>query len=406
MTFKALLAGLLVRVLLALLVVRYGGGLSGDEVSYDLLARHLAAGHGLTFDGVTPTAVRPPLYPAFVALHYALGGSVLVTQALLGLATAWLVYRGIRAVRPEAAPLALWIGMLCPLNAIYYGRLLTETLSAFLLTAAVVLVAVSSSPAACAAGGLLLGAACLTRDVFLPLVLLLPLLLSRWVGWRRAALYALCSLVVIAPWTARNLRVLHSPVPVSRGLLGFNLWVGTWELDGSWQTAPPQFPERAFRAPAERELVAAAPLELNDPPDELYRRLARERWQSEPMGVVVTCLRRYPRLWLGTRTDLVELRLARHSPGWYAFKALAFAWNAVLLGLGVLGCALVLRSRGALLVAPIVLTALEYFPLHNTETRYSQPVLPLLTGLAAVSATFLWKRALRTGSAPTSKKNG
>lgn len=403
---KPLLAGVLVRVLLALAVVRYGGGLTGDEVGYDLLARNLLAGHGLSFDGSTPTALRPPLYPAFLAAHYALGWPVLVTQALLGLATAWLVYRGVRAVLPAAAPLALWVGMLCPLNAIYYGRLLTESLSAFLLTAAVVAVTVSTSWAACAAGGLCLGAACLTRDVFLPLLVLLPALLIRLAGARRAALYGLCALAVIVPWTFRNLQVLGSPVPVSRGLLGFNLWVGTWELDGSWQTTPLQFPERAFRSPAERELVARSPLELNDPHDELYRGLAYERWRAEPLAVTGTCLRRYPRLWLGTRTDLFELRLARHSPAWYAFKGLAFGWNALLVGLGAVGCLLVLRSRGALLAAPILLTALEYFPLHNTETRYSQPVLPLLCGLAAGAATVLWKRASRTGSAPTSRKNG
>jgi len=41
-------------------------GLSaGDEVEYHLLAKNLAEGKGLTYDGMEPTSFRPPLFPAF-----------------------------------------------------------------------------------------------------------------------------------------------------------------------------------------------------------------------------------------------------------------------------------------------------------------------------------------------------
>jgi len=64
-----------------------------DGLEYDLLARNLLAGAGYTLDGL-PTAHRTPVYPAFLALVYALFGhayaAVRIAQAILGGITAVL----------------------------------------------------------------------------------------------------------------------------------------------------------------------------------------------------------------------------------------------------------------------------------------------------------------------------
>src|SRR5512138_1290970 len=43
---------------------------AGDEVEYQILAKSLAEGKGLTYDGRELTSFRPPLLPAFLALVY------------------------------------------------------------------------------------------------------------------------------------------------------------------------------------------------------------------------------------------------------------------------------------------------------------------------------------------------
>mgnify|MGYP007051337546 CR=1 len=74
-----------------------------DEGQYYRIAVHLAAGDGYTLDGVTPTAIRPPGYPLFLALFVRLGAPVIGLRYLnfIMLALAPLLIRGI--LRSEGA---------------------------------------------------------------------------------------------------------------------------------------------------------------------------------------------------------------------------------------------------------------------------------------------------------------
>jgi hypothetical protein len=165
---------------------------------------------------------------------------------------------------------------------------------------------------------------------------------------------------------------------ISQGRLGWNLWVGTWERNADWQLpAPPAFPAYAFRSAREEQAIRKA-MASNDEP--LLRRIAVDRISTDPLGTIAIWLGRYPQLWLGTRSELTELRPARGTAAWSAIKAGLYGLNALLLAAALAGAALALRRRSGLLffLLPVAYTAAIYLPFHNAETRYSLLALPFL----------------------------
>jgi hypothetical protein len=106
-------------------------------------------------------------------------------------------------------------------------------------------------------------------------------------------------------------------------------------------------------------------------------------------------------MWLGTRTDLFVFTIvARDSFAWRAMKITLFALNAAIVCLGAaFGLYALVRRRGErVLFVPVLYALLVYFPFRNAETRFSQPVLPLLTLLALTA--LLERRSARADTAP------
>lgn len=393
-----LFAGLVLRLAL-LLVVDYSGPPTGDASQYTLLARNLIEHRSfslMTSAPFEPTMMRPPAYPFFLA---ALGNHLVlsaIVQALMGCATAWIVADAVSRRSARAGRWTLWLAALCPFDAIAYGRQLTETLCTFLLVGAL------SVPRGAALrwfaiAGAMLGWACLTRDVFLPLVMLVP---AYWLWSRRRApaaarrgplVYALCAALAIAPWTARNVLTMHSATPISKGNLWFNLWVGTWEREPSWQQDVLRFPPYAFLPGDDRAFVqrwAEAPFTSAAPRDAVFKQLTLSHLRTRPVSVAKTWVIRAPRMWIGTRTDLYALRLSRGSVSWLLFKLGAFALNLVFVAGGAMGAVVAYRRRRLrLFVLVLAFTTAIYVPFHNTETRYTQPVYPLLLACFAYGAS-------------------
>jgi 4-amino-4-deoxy-L-arabinose transferase-like glycosyltransferase len=113
----------------------------------------------------------------------------------------------------------------------YSSRIWVEVWGTLLFTAIIASLALlheRPSRYAAALLGLSLGAACLTKGTFLPLVVAVPvsvLGLRPRIEPRLALLAAVISLVVIAPWTIRNWRVTGTFIPV-HGHMGFNIHIG------------------------------------------------------------------------------------------------------------------------------------------------------------------------------------
>jgi 4-amino-4-deoxy-L-arabinose transferase-like glycosyltransferase len=427
--FIALAAGLVVRLFfIALVDYNYA---SGDAFEYDRLARNLAA-HGTFSESATPpyepSVQRAPGYPIVVATFYAIAGHhyapIIALQVLLSLATCVLLALAAGRLSPRLALPVLWATALSPSDAVYTVALLSETLFTFLLAVAVAAPLLIKGRVRWLVCGLALGAGAITRDVFLLLTPLVALLVAIGIadqlvdGERRprgerlgdAATVALAAIVCIAPWTIRNQSTTGRAVLISKGHLGENLWIASWEVDEHWfDNGPPKdAPPGSYSSLEEKAAIEKIwHTEQTPERDDAFRQMAINNIKRSPLRVLMHALKRFPRMWAGSRLAIFGFRpslLARGKPAWLALKGGLTLLNTAVLLLGIAGMALVARARDRLLwfAVPIVYAAGIFFPLHNAEVRYSQPVYPLVILFACYTALRLvdWRSARRSLGQP------
>jgi hypothetical protein len=244
----AALVGLVLRLAFGLLYW-VDRPLTHDEHEYLSLARSLAAGNGFAYDDAVETGTaqrfgRAPGYPLFLAALDA-GRSipsstpviVKVVQSAVGAITVWLIGAiALHAAGVRAGVVAAAMAAVYPPLVWIPAYALSETLHslAALLTVFVLQrgVEAASSPVGTRLvflGGALTGLASLIRPVmivFLPLAVL-------WLIVRRkpalAAALTVGAVLMILPWTVRNLRVYDRFVLIaSEG--GVTFWTGNHPL--------------------------------------------------------------------------------------------------------------------------------------------------------------------------------
>lgn len=332
-------AGILARLIVCAITDPSADLFGGDAAYY-------AAGH---IDGL-----RPPLYTLFLSATLPVGWWFpLVLQSALtigaGVATA-LVFPG------RAGFIAGLVYATCPFFALFDIRLLSESLYLNLLWLGWLALFRKQSVGA----GLLVGLAILTRDT----LALLPLFTLVFLRTKPAAVMTLVAYLTILPWVAYN-------GSLSQGRMGLNLWAGTWERNGDWYLNGldrPQFPAYAFRSLAEEQFVRS-----RWPDDDALRRAAVARMAADPAATALTWAERYPRLWIGTRSDHVTFRAQRGGAIWTAEKLGLLALDIALLVFGLWG----LRRPQWLFVPPIAYAGLVAIPFH-AEARYTLFALPFL----------------------------
>jgi len=198
-----------------------------DPYGLSILGRSIAEGRGFAqLDHPDlPTMRRAPVYPAFIALLYTIGGAhtilVRVAQCFIAAGTATLAYATGKAVFSKEA--GLIAGVLCafhPMVLRYVPDIQVETLLAF-FTTLMVWCGVRFVQKPSWGAGFALGAAgalgALVKGVLLvcPPIFAVCWLLWRWRKGERPSLrpllqcaaIAAAMCVVILPWTARNYRV-------------------------------------------------------------------------------------------------------------------------------------------------------------------------------------------------------
>jgi len=279
-----------------------------DGRVYSQIARNMLEQHVYSIESqapYTPTLIRLPGYPLFVAAIYAVFGhgnntAVRVAQAVLDTITcaliAWVVFEWSR--KRWAAMIALALAAVCPFTAIYVATILTEVPTNFLAVATVLTTTFAFKATTrkrvlvwWIVTGLLAGiAVCFRPDSGLFAAAIgLTLMLS---GLRRfreatlqAAIFSIAFCLVLVPWTIRNRRLFHVFQPLSPAHAempgefvprGYLLWVRTW-LDDQRYVAPAlwamdtrqihveDFPARAFDSKEERDRVAALFEKYNHP---------------------------------------------------------------------------------------------------------------------------------------------
>jgi 4-amino-4-deoxy-L-arabinose transferase-like glycosyltransferase len=216
-----------------------------DALAYHLLGDELAHGDGYIrpFDSAIlhlsrPTAEYPPLYPAVLAGVERLGvhgidAQQLLLGALLGGTSTLLIGLLGRSVGGDAVGLvAAGLAAVHPALLGADALLMTESLFLVLVSAALLAtVALHDAADRGAPGygravlvGALLGLAALCRAdalAWIPLVALAVATLvtgsGRQRGWRAVAV-VVAAVVVLAPWTIRNVARFHTPIAVSNNL--------------------------------------------------------------------------------------------------------------------------------------------------------------------------------------------
>jgi hypothetical protein len=235
------------------------GPLSGLTDEWHPLGANLAV-HGVLGSGTTPSILRPPGYPAFVAavlraadppsastLEYRVRVRPLVyaAQAVVLAATAALLFLWLCGwIRPGLALAAGLALGLSPLAVAWVGLLHYTVLHVLGLVASMWALQAAlerpERPARMVLTGVLLGLVTLVR----PVTLLLPafVLAALWLrlrSWgpalRATALFVSGMAVAILPWTARNFAVSGRLVPVNLQA-GVVLWGATekplpWDAD-------------------------------------------------------------------------------------------------------------------------------------------------------------------------------
>lgn len=279
-----------------------------DGRVYSQIARNVLEQHVYSIESqapYTPTLIRLPGYPVFVAAIYSTFGhgnntAVRVVQAVLDTFTcaliAWVVFVWSRKHR--AAILALALAAVCPFTAIYVATILTEV-PTNLLAVAMVLTATFALKATVRkrvftwwiVTGLIAGIAVLFRPdsglfaAAIGLTLMLSSLRKFREATLQAAIFTLAFCLVLVPWTIRNWRLFHVFQPLSPAHAempgefvprGYLLWVRTW-LDDQRYVSPAlwamdtrqihveDFPARAFDSKEERDRVAALFEKYNHP---------------------------------------------------------------------------------------------------------------------------------------------
>lgn len=283
-----------------------------DGRVYAQIARNMLEQHVYSIENqapYTPTLIRLPGYPLFVAAIYSVFGhgnntAVRVAQAVIDTATCVLIALVAfvwAKKKHRAAFVALALAAVCPFTAIYVATILTEVPTNFLavamvLTATFAFKAMTRKRAITwwIVTGLIAGIEVFFRPdsglfaAAIGLTLMLPAL-SGFRKFREATLYAavfsIAFCLVLVPWTIRNRRLFHVFQPLAPAHAempgefvprGYLLWVRTW-LDDQRYVAPAlwamdtrqihveDFPARAFDSKEERDRVAALFEKYNHP---------------------------------------------------------------------------------------------------------------------------------------------
>jgi 4-amino-4-deoxy-L-arabinose transferase-like glycosyltransferase len=377
-----------------------------DSVFYYNVAGLLADGEGYADPyGRGPTAQWPPAYPVLLAPAFAVFGKGLIAAKAvnIGLAAVAVVLTYLIGARLFDRPVGLLGALAVALlpSHIYFSTLVMAEnmfVPAFLL-ALLLMIAWGLERTPSPRGALLVGAAIafagLVRSEGLWLVVpaagLFLLRSPRWLpAARHVALIGVGVVLVLTPWTVRNLVQLDDFVPV-RTASALSLAIGLhpdYEYFGN-----------VILVQGERQYFTEAPLPTIADDLRIYR---DEPWQ--PFAILGRKTAQFfnndygSLVWInnGPADELsaAETEVWRNVANAYYFSAGALA----LAGLAI---AFARQPPQALLLAGVVATWVLGFALFLPESRYHLPLLPIAGLFAAVAAVSLLPGAARAVPPPT-----
>ena len=437
-------------VLLRLFFVLKMAVIAGDSLVYGDIAKCLINQHMFGMEktaGWEPTLVRLPGYPFFLAFTFLIWGQdryigAMLVQLVFDVGTCFLVADLARRVVGErAARMAFLLAAFCPFLINYVATPLTECLEIFCIAAATDCAVVALDTrrlrwwAVCGVASA--GAILLRPDGGLILVCIaLALVLRGWAepGRRRelvaaTLLLGAVALAPLAPWTARNWRVMHvfQPLVTTHASdpgeylpTGWERWFKSWLIDYASVEdvgfrVPGEaidvgdIPDRAYNSEAGRALVHQLLDEYNvnrqmtPELDRQFGMLAAESVRLHPVRYYLLLpAARTLDMWLRPRTEMMPL----DTHFWEIAEDPHDSLCAIALGLlnlayvaAAVGGAWLLRGRirylGLLVTYPIV-RSLFLATTGASEDRYTLECLPFVFVLAA--ALLAWWQERRQGA--------
>jgi 4-amino-4-deoxy-L-arabinose transferase-like glycosyltransferase len=435
----------LIAILLLGLGLRVGYAWDGrapvyDAQAYAAIAANLDRGDGFS---VGPTATQPssnysPGLPLLVAglyevtggVHERLARVVLAVVASLAVLFTYLIGRrlgGVAAGMIGALAVAVY-----PAFLEYGGMLMSEPLAATLLSGAVLAMLWARDGTSVwrwLLPGALLGALSLTRPEYLAVSALLAIAATRALsprlpssadsapkgnlgGWRRGiatgGIVVAGLVLVVAPWTLRNVVALERFVPVSTGG-GQVLYAGTYlPSDGNPEKVgaavvaenPQLFGPNAVQE-LRLEQILARLAEHTYPgmeSDQALSKMGRQQlWDDvseEPLEYLGFLAKKVGRIWSHGPRDVMR------EPVW---EALHWALLALgLLGLGVLAWR---RRWEALVIATVFVSITLISALLVASPRRVLVMVPLLAACAGFGAVWLGGQMWRVGPRVSQKRS-
>lgn len=380
-----------------------------DEAQYEKFALQLRD-HFLAYTEI----YRPPLFPAFVAFSFWLGGaerfSVGLMQALLDTASVALIYALTRRLfhRSGVALLAAGLYAIYPEAVALTRQFYTETLFNFLVLATLYLL-VRFTPTRAHAplfvSGIVFGLAALTRELalYFALVVIPIWFFIRAGGLKRAPLLQTAAfgagfLLVLIPWSARNYRLEGRFVPIAtegeKNILQDNLKAQARIECGTKSKRPDAAVIKCIPYPAmSRQMLNQAP--------------KGERMRVAVRGALQV-IDKYPFAWLNAKLEPLTLLWA--PPNWklHYFRANAldpternlFNWvvgsyHVLFLVSAVIGVVAARDDSAKLLIALYLLYVLAIFIVTHFQARYREPLFVVFMPYAALGIATVTEFARR-----------
>ena len=356
----------------------------------------------------SPTALRPPLFPAVLSLLYKIVGTSSEhvrwdagrsLEVVYGVVSVWLVYLiGRRVWSRRVGIVAAAISAVWPPLVMIGSSLLSESLFVPIVLAAIWAALVYRDDRRlrwAIAAGAFAGLSALARGN--GLLMIVPVWFLVWVQrprWSREAvkpaLAALAAMIVVlVPWTIRNYDKFHQFVPVTTET-GYVL-AGTYNATSQNSHAFPSLWEPPL--PSMHVVFAAYPHDNEAQVDTQLAHQAFHYWRHHPVSLLDTIY------WNSLRLlDLTGTRVERVFAGgegyafWLASLSVYVFWG--LLAVLVVGLTVpVIRRRiggsPPALWGPLLVIYLTTAPLIAL-TRYRAPADPFLLMLAALILVAGW----------------
>lgn len=362
-----------------------------DALQYHAIAVNLASGNGYTLEAGSPSTLRPPAYPAFLAGIYALTGTdyrhALYAQALLHTALVLPLFWLGRRLTGSAAAGFLAAGLFAVHPSLeIVSRLYAENLLIFLALGFVIAVYMAMQqqrmrPAWTLAGGVFAGIMGLAKPEMALLGLSVLVLGLLWPGarahWRRLGVIAIVSLLVVGPWQGRNLAVRdHAQGKLANETLFFSYYPA---LNGSWW-----WPVTDMRA-LERERERAHAYLAQRSREQVAQAL-KDAVADHPLGFAKLALSRAIILWVSPPVGSSTLDSISPVLRWLALMA---QYVFVAAGLSMLLWRAAKRPELLPILASALYMTLVYALVHAIR-RYGYPFVPELCLFAAWGIWQLW----------------